>query len=93
MKLKYLELHKPLFFAGRNFTEKLDGKRFTDIRMDYDAKERMVHVVYNGSVCYIPIESVHSMIELDSQPVAEPVKATFMGKIKAQVSTPYGSDK
>jgi hypothetical protein len=93
MKLKYLELHKPLFFGSKNFTEKLDkgNSKCQDVTMQYDDKQRMVLVTYRGQTCYIPIESVHSMVEQDDSPVVEPVAVRgFMGKVKAQVSTPQG---
>ena len=89
MKIKYAELQNPLFLAGTNFGLKLDVNRKQGLVMLYDRKEKELLVMYNNETAIVPTTNVASMVEGDAK-AAEQSKVGFVGKFKAQVSTPMG---
>jgi hypothetical protein len=89
MKLKSVDLFKAMNFAGKNFGEKLDTARCQGLRIEYDEKSRIITANYNKRIAHMSIDSVAFVVELDEQEDApKPVPISFMGKVKAQVSTP-----
>lgn len=98
IKLAFVELHSPLFLAGKNFSTKIATEK-TNVTLIYDRDEKELHVVYMGKAAIIPFTSVHSMepvnakdADIDMTPanaigIEHPVA---VGKIKAQVSAPKG---
>jgi hypothetical protein len=89
-KIVWAELHAPLFLNGSNLGQKLDHTTKGGVSMEYDEKQRHLHVNYKGAVARIPETSVLSMVEADATPraaVAAAVKE--VGKpITAQASSP-----
>lgn len=91
MKLKFAELHKPLFLAGTNLGEKLDiGKR--TIELVYDRDHQELQVTYNAQTAIVPVSNVASMTPMSSGALEEQAApkaiAAPLTPIKAQVSTP-----
>lgn len=60
IKLKFAELHTPLFLAGTNFGVKLDNVR-RPIDLIYDRKEKELILHYNGQIAIIPASNVATM--------------------------------
>ena len=90
MKIKFAELHSPLFFGSRNFSTKLDVVRYAGLRLDYDRKEKELIAVYNNQMAIIPSSNVASMVIDDGVvDAARPINPIPI-KVKAQASTPQG---
>lgn len=97
--LTFAHLHSPLFFAGKNWGEKLDIKNTAkgSIQLSYDRTEKELLIKSGGSVAIIPTSNVVSMTPLleitqcgnvENPKCPQPVTLAPRGKIKAQVSGP-----
>lgn len=62
MKIKFAELHAPLFHGGKNHGMKL--KAGGDLEMDYDRAEKELTVTYKGESTYVPSTSVQNYTPL-----------------------------
>lgn len=93
IKIKWAELHTPLFLAGTNLQTKLDPHKRHGLEMLYDRSEKELLITYdNGDkkeTAIVPITNVASMVEgqIAARPVVEPVKP-ITAKITAQVDSP-----
>lgn len=90
--ITFLHLHTPLFFAGRNWGEKLDKRQTAKgkIEMTYWRENSEVHITCEKHFAIIPISNVVSMTPIPAEPLVEPVsKAMANAKINAQVSGPH----
>lgn len=91
MKIKFAQLHTPLFFAGINFGEKLDASKRTGLTMLYDRANKELNVQYAGRSTVIPTESNVVHMEPGDVEVKKATPVTGNGKaIKAQVQVPPG---
>ncbi len=90
MKLRFAELHAPLFHAGKNFGLKLEPSKVTGLEMNYDYEKNRLLVTYMGRTAILPSTSVHSFEEGEADAPTKPatVEAIPHKKIKAQVSGP-----
>lgn len=101
IKIRFAELHTPLFLAGTNLTAKLDtvNNNRREIFLQYDTEMAKLHVVFNEHLCLIPDGNIASMTVDDPTallyafgPTKKPeVKLSATppkGKVKAQVSHP-----
>jgi hypothetical protein len=99
MELKFAELHTPAFVAGTNLGIKLLPASRTGLKLQYDRKEKELHIYWNGEVGIVPYSNVVCMIEgnhtetlveakrLDNKPQMKTSELVH-GVINAQVSTP-----
>lgn len=93
----FVHLHAPLFFAGRNWGEKLDIKNTSKgkIALSYDRDTRELHLECDGKEAFLPSTSVFSYIPkgvvLDATAQSQPErqKPGPKPKITAQVSGPH----
>ena len=88
MKIKWAELHTPLFLGGTNLQSKLDPHKRTGLEMEYDRSEKELIVRWNGETAIIPTTNVASMIEGEVAARGKTESVTPPSKITAQVSTP-----
>lgn len=96
IKVKFAELHAPLFLNGKNHGLKLFSKN--GIILEYDKEEKELLVNYRGSIAHLPSTSVHSY-EPDSMTLSEAAMTELSQssgpsiaptkKVKAQVSGPH----
>ncbi len=88
-KIKWAELHSPLFLAGANLQMKLDPEKRKGLSMEYDEEKHQLYVTFNGHTARVPEPSILSMIEYGDAPVPSKGATTPVSrKIVAQVSTP-----
>jgi len=93
IKIKWAELHTPLFLADANLGQKLDPHKRPALKMEYNRPERELLVTYTHGTktetAIIPTTNVVCMIEgeIAQRPQVEPVKP-ITAKITAQVETP-----
>lgn len=92
--LKYVHLHSPLFFGGKNFGEKLDPvnnpQKFAGIKM-YLATDDFgpwLFIEWGDRVSRLPLSSIHSAEEGEIQKPKVVLPAPTGKPIQAQVSTP-----
>lgn len=91
MKIKFAQLHTPLFFAGINFGEKLDVTKRVGLVMLYDRLNRELNVQYIGRSTIIPADSNVVHMEPGDIEVKKAAPITNNGKpVKAQVQVPAG---
>ena len=86
LKLEFVELHGPLFLAGKNHGLKLFNK--AGVTLLYDRQEKELHVQFNEKTAIIPSTNIVAMHPY----VGETVKAAppvVKGVVKAQRSTPH----
>jgi hypothetical protein len=97
IKLKFSELHNPLFLAGTNLQLKLDPTKRQGMTLIYDREEKELLVYWNNEVAIIPSSNVSSMTPVDptilgTLPKAEvkpqPKPAPTGKPIRAQVQDP-----
>jgi hypothetical protein len=82
VKLKFVQVHAPLFVAGKNFGEKIKAEQTKGVALMFDDAKGRLFVEYNGEIAVVPEPSVLSMIaekHSDWQyemkyPKAEPLK-------------------
>lgn len=103
INLSFVHLHSPLFFAGRNWGEKLDIKdtRKGQVKISYDRNEKEVILECEGKTTIIPTSNVVSMVPVsdppldrkvmieDQQPKAKPGPKPKFNANAAQVSGPH----
>lgn len=93
MEVSFAHLHTPLFFAGRNWGEKLDVRHTAKgkITMTYDKEEKTLHVRCDGLEAYIPSSNLVSYSPLKNPPlkVQEVSHAGAVPGMNAQVSGPH----
>lgn len=91
IKLRFAELHNPLFFAGRNWGTKLDPGVKAELSIFYDREQKELIVKTGDRECFLPYSSVQSMEagepEKRAVQITHPIVA---GIASAQVETPYG---
>lgn len=90
IKVRFAELHAPLFHGGKNHGLKLTSK--DGLSLEYDKKEKELLVTYKNVVAHIPSTSVHSYEKASAKEeelVFVPPKPVIQGKVKAQVSGPH----
>lgn len=100
INVSFAHLHSPLFFAGRNWGEKIDVKNTAKgkVTMSYDRDSKELQIQCEGKETFIPSSNVVSyepMPEgLEAQakhlntPPVNPLVNPPKGKIKAQASSP-----
>jgi hypothetical protein len=52
--IKYCELHNELFFVSKNFSKKIDPKRYPGLELKYDEEEKRLIVIWQGRVGVVP---------------------------------------
>lgn len=90
--ISFLHLHAPLFFANKNWGEKIDTRNTHKgkIEMVYDRDLSEVLIKCEKHVSIIPISNVVSMTPFTTEPLPETVShASANHKITAQVSGPH----
>lgn len=85
IKLEFVELHGPLFLAGKNHGLKLFNKPGVDL--SYSREEKELYVTYNEKTAIVPSSNISSMTALTQEKVQEKAQPT-KGVTKAQASTP-----
>jgi hypothetical protein len=88
-KIKWAELHAPLFLGGTNLGQKLDHKVKGGVSMEYDEEKRHLYVTFNAHTARIPETSVLSMVEGEHKVVEIKQPAPSGKPIQAQVSSPH----
>ena len=89
IKLKWAEVHTPLFVAGCNLGCKLDPHKRNGLKLFFDKEENLLEVHWNQEIGYVPMSNVAVMIKTPDLPEPKPVPAPApIGKVEAQVSTP-----
>jgi hypothetical protein len=91
MEIKIAHLHNPLFFAGKNFGQKLDPGKTAGLKLEFDEKRNWLVVNWENKQSYVPVTNISAMEagtpEKYAQQVTHPIVA---GIVSAQVETPYG---
>lgn len=98
IELEFAELHGPIFVAGTNLAAKLDPKKRTGLKIQYERKYQELYVTWNGKTAIVPKQNVACMIEaevikgkVEKQNAVEEQVAAAMPiatKITAQYDTP-----
>lgn len=83
MKLKFAEVHSPLFHGGKNHGVKLLPK--DGLEIEYDREEKELTVWYKGEPTYLPSTSVHNYTPLE-RPVPMELKDVFKEPTKLQMT-------
>lgn len=87
--LEFVELHNPMFFAGKNFAVKLDPSHIAGLELEYDRAEKELFVHWGGKVGIVPSSNISCMVEgtpkVKAQVNTHPIVA---GIQSAQVETP-----
>jgi hypothetical protein len=92
VKVGFATLHGPLFFASKNWGEKLDVRNTAKgrLEMEYDQDTSTLTVKCEGKETFLPHTSVFSYEGITKDPRVEPVThASANPKIQAQVSGPH----
>jgi hypothetical protein len=88
-KMKFVELHAPLFHAGKNHGVKLDPAKYPGLTLNYSAEEEMLYVSWNDEIAWVPKTSVHSMNPGEPKTYKPQVTHSVVANIaSAQVETP-----
>lgn len=93
MKIRFAQLHSPLFFAGVNFGDKLDvnSAKGSGLKMLYDRNTKELNLEYKGKITIMPTESnVVHMEPGEAHEVRVPIRGNNGKPIKAQVQVPIG---
>jgi hypothetical protein len=92
IELSFAHLHSPLFFANKNWGEKLDTKNTSkgSISLIYDRTEKELLIKSGIHESIIPLSNVVSMTPKTGAPtdMIPPKGPAPSGKIKAQASSP-----
>jgi len=89
IKLKWAEVHTPLFVAGCNLGQKLDPHKRTGLKLLLDKEENLLEVHWNQEIGYVPLSNVAVMIKAAEHHEPKPTPAPApAAKVEAQVSTP-----
>lgn len=88
IKLKFVELHKGLFLAGKNFGEKLDPARLTGLELYHDPERQAVKVVWNGQACYFHWMNAANLIPEDPKDIGFDLAVTPKRIIPTHVNHP-----
>lgn len=91
--LSFVHLHAPLFFAKRNWGEKLETTNTAKgkVALTYDTDDKELTIECEGRKTFLPSTSVFSMEPASigiEEKVTAPQVAAPKGKIKAQASSP-----
>lgn len=98
VQVGFVHLHAPLFFARKNWKEKIDtrtdkGPQGEVIRLEYDTDDKELKVNCGDHVAFIPSSNVVSYSptkELEKVPVVKTTSGKGANpKITAQVSGPH----
>lgn len=94
IEVSFVHLHTPLFFAGRNWGEKLDIKNTQKgkIKMFYDRREKELLIQCDGHASYIPSSNMVSYTpvgETHTKAVQPTTNVSANPQINAQVSGPH----
>lgn len=96
LEVSFIHLHSPLFFAKKNWKEKIDSR--TDrgpaggkIVMEYDRSEKELCLTCEGHTAFIPSSNVVSYAPLiaATAPVNPIASKGANTRIRAQASTPH----
>jgi hypothetical protein len=93
IKIKFAELHNPLFFSRRNWGTKLDPgqNNMKGLDLKYDRENQELHLKWEGEEAIIPSSNVATMWLGKVEHKEEPISHPQLGSIgSAQVETPYG---
>jgi hypothetical protein len=104
--LDFIELHSPLFFAGKNWGTKISATSntgtTTGLKLSYDKEEKEIHLVYGTKMTMIPREAAGNITPINPKDFGHDIKtdhtkpkthkshAMTANINKAQVSTPMG---
>lgn len=93
-KVSFVHLHSPLFFAGRNWGEKIDVKNTAKgkVEMSYDRGEKELLIRCDGHTSYIPSSNIVSYTplgETHTKAVKPTSDASANPNVNAQVSGPH----
>ncbi len=96
LDVTFIHLHAPLFFAKKNFKEKIDsridkGPQGGAIEMEYDRSEKELCLKCEGHTAYIPSSNIVSyQTAVASTPAVNPIATKGPNtRIRAQASTPH----
>jgi hypothetical protein len=88
MKVKYVELHTPLFLGNKNFGLKITAT--TGLELTYDRAEKELCVKWGGQTAYLPSTSVSSYQPGEAVVAPKTVQVASGKAVKAQASLPPG---
>ncbi len=93
LQLEMAELHSNIFVAGKNLGPKLQPKMTTGLKINYDRKEKELHVEWNGKTALVPVTNIVSMIVMTKESALEPVVNPIASagpnpKVTAQYDSP-----
>lgn len=86
IKLKYLEVHQPLFLSGKNFGTKLNTEQLSGLELDFHPDKSMVTVKYNGQVSFFNWVNAANMIPKNASDIGFNLEA--VRKVETHVSHP-----
>jgi hypothetical protein len=92
IKVKFAEMHNPIFVNGINLGMKLDPRHRKGLSLEYDRLDKELFITVNGVTTVAPSSSVAHYTPANETEVVEPpmpVPAILpRGKVKAQVWDP-----
>ena len=91
-KIKFAEVHNPLFLAGKSFGTKLDPGKLAGLSLEYDPENRWLIVHWDKETGFVPLSNVACMVEGVVEKKAAQITHPIVAGIQAtaQVSTPFG---
>lgn len=92
IKVKFCEVHSPVFIAGKNLGVKLDPSRLGGLALFYHREYKELAIQWNGETGYVPstniVVYVPGEVKVPAPIVSHPMVAGV--STTAQVETPYG---
>jgi predicted DNA-binding protein with PD1-like motif len=91
IEVSFAALHEPLFLGGKNFEKKLDPYRYQGLKLEYDLKEKELHITWathfarmpsTNVAYYVPGKPTDRKIQQSAHPMVAGIGAT------AQVESP-----
>lgn len=93
--IRWIEFKKPVFHAGKNFTEKIEIKRHDGLKIQLHEEKRRFYITYQNRVLELPEESAFSwerVANVEIPMIVNEHKTEDKNKrSKAQVSTPQSN--
>lgn len=89
INIRSVRLHSTIFVGGRNLSDKIAAK--PDLILEYDRKEKELHVTFQGETAIVPSTNINSMvlqIEADTIRSEPRVEIPFSTKTTAQIDSP-----
>lgn len=93
LEIVFADLHNPLFFAGKNFGQKLEPIKLAGLKLQYYRDWEELHVFWQGRMAIVPKPAIASMEPGSLKDFPKPVQIVHpmvAGIASAQVETPFG---